>query len=44
MNFKKLDLNEVILFEPTKFSDDRGFFMETFRANVFKWFWSYKKL
>ncbi|MDG1127000.1 MAG: dTDP-4-dehydrorhamnose 3,5-epimerase [Hellea sp.] len=35
MNFKKLDLNEVILFEPTKFSDDRGFFMETFRANVF---------
>jgi len=35
MNFKKFPLSEVVLFEPTKFGDDRGFFMETFKAHLF---------
>jgi dTDP-4-dehydrorhamnose 3,5-epimerase len=35
MNLRKFSISEVVLFEPTKFSDGRGFFMETFKANVF---------
>ena len=32
----ELDLPGVFLFEPKKFGDDRGFFSETFRENVFE--------
>ena len=35
MNFKKLSIPEVVLFEPKIFSDDRGFFFESFNSNVF---------
>jgi len=38
--FKKIDLQipGVFLIEPTTFKDDRGFFRETSRANIFKEF------
>jgi len=35
MNFKKFHISGVVLFKPKKFSDDRGFFMETFKSDVF---------
>ena len=31
-----LAIHEVILFKPRKFEDDRGYFMETFRASLLK--------
>ena len=33
MNFKKLSLKEVILIEPKKFKDNRGYFSETYRQD-----------
>ncbi len=35
MNFEKLDIPDVILIEPKKFGDSRGYFMETFRHSLF---------
>ena len=35
-NFVKLEIPEVILVEPVAFSDERGFFMETYKASEFK--------
>ena len=34
--FKKLSIPDVILVEPKIFSDERGFFMESFRNSIFK--------
>ena len=33
--FKKLDIPEVILVETHSFSDDRGFFLESFKESIF---------
>ena len=35
MNFIKTDINGVIIIEPKVVNDDRGYFMEEFRQNVF---------
>ena len=35
MNFKKLSIPEVVLFEPKLFHDDRGFFFESFNDKEF---------
>ncbi|MGB4645270.1 MAG: dTDP-4-dehydrorhamnose 3,5-epimerase, partial [Dictyoglomaceae bacterium] len=35
-NFIKLEIPEVILIEPTVFSDERGFFIETYKSSEFK--------
>ncbi|HOP95656.1 MAG TPA: dTDP-4-dehydrorhamnose 3,5-epimerase [Dictyoglomaceae bacterium] len=35
-NFIKLEIPEVILIEPTVFSDERGFFIETYKLSEFK--------
>ena len=35
VKFERLELEEVILVKPTKHGDDRGFFVERFRQNVF---------
>lgn len=35
MNFKKYFNGSVLVFEPTSFSDERGFFLETFNTAVF---------
>lgn len=35
-NFKKLDVEGMFLIEPTKFGDDRGYFMETYHEGEFK--------
>jgi len=34
--FKKLEIPDVILIEPIVFTDERGFFIETFKASDFK--------
>jgi len=34
--FKKLEIPDVILIEPVVFTDERGFFIETFKASDFK--------
>jgi len=34
MKFLSTEIKEVIIIEPNVFQDDRGFFMETFRANL----------
>jgi len=34
MELKSLEISDVVLISPRKFSDDRGYFMETFRENV----------
>lgn len=36
MLFKKLEIPEVVLVTPSKFGDSRGYFMETFRENLFQ--------
>ena len=36
MKYTKLDIQDVILIEPQIFSDQRGFFMETWREDEFK--------
>ena len=33
--FKKLSISDVILVEPKSFSDDRGFFLESFKTSEF---------
>ncbi len=35
MNYKKLEIPDVILFEPDVFEDDRGFFLETWKQKLF---------
>lgn len=35
MQFHDTDIDDVKVIEPNVFGDERGFFMETFRANVF---------
>ncbi len=35
-SFKRLDIPDVILVEPKAFEDERGFFMETYKASEFK--------
>lgn len=35
MKFKKTDIPDVILIEPQTFGDERGFFMETWREDLF---------
>jgi len=35
MTFKHTDIPDVLIFHPTVFGDERGFFVETFRADVF---------
>jgi dTDP-4-dehydrorhamnose 3,5-epimerase len=35
MDFKRLKITDVILISPKVFGDDRGFFLETFRADQF---------
>ena len=35
MQITQTALNDVVIFEPKVFGDERGFFMETFRADVF---------
>lgn len=35
MNFEKLDIPDVVVIEPKKFGDSRGYFMETFRQALF---------
>lgn len=36
MNFKRLSIPEVILFEPKIFGDERGFFFESFNQKAFE--------
>lgn len=36
MQFETLTIPEVILVKPKKFGDNRGYFMETFRQNLFE--------
>ena len=35
-NFKKLKIPDVILIEPQSFSDERGFFLESFKESIFE--------
>lgn len=35
MQITQTPLNDVLIFEPKVFGDERGFFMETFRADLF---------
>ncbi len=35
-SFKRLEIPDVILVEPKVFGDERGFFMETYKASEFK--------
>ena len=34
-NFNKLEISDVVLVEPKSFSDDRGFFLESFKISEF---------
>lgn len=36
MNFLKTDIEGVVIVEPRRFGDDRGYFMETFKLEEFK--------
>lgn len=36
MNYKKLEIPDVILFEPKVFGDARGFFMESYNQSLFE--------
>jgi len=36
MHVVRMDIPEVLIFEPKVFGDDRGFFFESFNANMFK--------
>ena len=36
MKFIKTEIPEVVIIEPKVFGDDRGYFMETFRGDIFK--------
>ena len=34
-NYKKLEIPDVVLIEPKSYSDDRGFFLESFKISEF---------
>ena len=36
MNYRKLEIPEVVLFEPKCFEDERGFFFESFNQKIFE--------
>ena len=40
MKISKLEIPEVLLIEPNKYIDDRGFFSETFRLDIFRTFYA----
>ncbi len=42
MNFKRTEIPDVIIIEPTVHGDDRGYFVETFRADKLELFLGYK--
>ncbi|WOE69450.1 dTDP-4-dehydrorhamnose 3,5-epimerase [Hydrogenimonas thermophila] len=42
MNFIKTDIPDVVIIEPKVFGDDRGYFMETFRKDLFEDFVGFK--
>ncbi|MEJ2414806.1 MAG: dTDP-4-dehydrorhamnose 3,5-epimerase [Sulfurimonas sp.] len=42
MNFIRTDIEDVIICEPTVHGDDRGYFVETFRADKLEEFLGYK--
>lgn len=42
MKFKRLDIEDVVLVEPKVYSDDRGYFVETFREDKLNEFLGYK--
>ena len=35
MNFEKTEISDVIIIKPKAFSDDRGYFFESFRKNEY---------
>ena len=39
MKISKLEIPEVLLIEPNKYIDERGFFSETFRSDIFRKFY-----
>ena len=41
MNFKRLEISDVILCQPKIFSDDRGYFTESFRKDKLDEFLGY---
>ncbi len=42
MNFVRTDIPDVIICEPKVHGDDRGYFVETFRADKLEEFLGYK--
>jgi len=42
MNFIRTDIEDVVIIEPTVHGDDRGYFVETFRADKLEEFLGYK--
>lgn len=42
MNFIRTEISDVIIIEPKVFSDERGYFVETFRQDKFEEFLGYK--
>ena len=42
MNFIRTDIEDVVIVEPKVFADDRGYFVETFRADKLEKFLGYK--
>ena len=42
MNFKRLEIPDVVLCEPNVFGDERGYFSETFRQDKLEGFLGYK--
>jgi dTDP-4-dehydrorhamnose 3,5-epimerase len=42
MNFIKTDIEDVVIIEPQVHGDDRGYFVETFRADKLEEFFGYK--
>ncbi|MFW9605170.1 MAG: dTDP-4-dehydrorhamnose 3,5-epimerase family protein, partial [Pseudomonas sp.] len=36
MKYEKLAIPDVVVFKPTVFGDERGFFFESFNARIFK--------
>ena len=42
MNFIRTEIEDVVIIEPQVYGDDRGYFVETFRANKLEEFLGYK--
>lgn len=42
MNFRRTEIEEVIIIEPQVYGDERGYFLETFRADKLEKFLGYK--